>query len=119
MTRTEDVDVTDELIPEHALHQFARALLGSAGVPDDQAGVVADVLVYADLRGVDSHGVHLLSLYLDRIASGDLAPVTEVTVVRDETGTYTIAWFGAAALCVVAAALSVGIRRDARHPVAV
>jgi predicted MFS family arabinose efflux permease len=38
-------------------------------------------------------------------------------VVRDETGTYTAAWFSAAALCVVAAALSVGIRRDARHPV--
>ena len=39
-------------------------------------------------------------------------------VVRDETGTYTIAWFGAAALCVVAAVLSIGIRRDARQPVA-
>ena len=38
-------------------------------------------------------------------------------VVRDETGTYTAAWFSAAALCVVAAALSLGIRRDARHPV--
>jgi len=40
-------------------------------------------------------------------------------VVRDETGTYTAAWFSAAALCVVAAALSLGIRRDARHPVRV
>jgi predicted MFS family arabinose efflux permease len=39
-------------------------------------------------------------------------------VVRDTTGTYTLAWFSAAALCAVAAALSVGIRRDARHPVA-
>ena len=34
-------------------------------------------------------------------------------LVRDQTGTYTVAWFGAAALCVVAAVLSLGIRRDA------
>ena len=32
-------------------------------------------------------------------------------VVRDATGEYTAAWFGAAGLCVVAAVLSVGIAR--------
>lgn len=31
--------------------------------------------------------------------------------IRDHTGQYTIAWFGAAALCAVAAAVSFGIRR--------
>ena len=34
--------------------------------------------------------------------------------IRDSTGEYTIAWFGAAALCAVAAAVSFGIRRPAR-----
>jgi len=33
-------------------------------------------------------------------------------IVRDTTGTYTLAWFGAAALCVVAAAVSYGIRKS-------
>ncbi len=32
-------------------------------------------------------------------------------LLRDGTGSYTIAWFGAAGLCVVAAAVSIGIRR--------
>ena len=32
-------------------------------------------------------------------------------VLRDQTGSYTIAWFGAAGLCIVAAAVSIGIRR--------
>jgi len=32
--------------------------------------------------------------------------------IRDATGAYTLAWFGAAGLCVVAAAVSVGIRRQ-------
>jgi sugar phosphate permease len=38
-------------------------------------------------------------------------------VIRDTTGEYTLAWFGAAGLCVVAAAVSFGIRR--RDPVLV
>lgn len=33
-------------------------------------------------------------------------------VIRDTTGQYTLAWFGAAALCAVAAAVSFGIRRE-------
>jgi MFS family permease len=32
-------------------------------------------------------------------------------IIRDTTGQYTLAWFGAAGLCVVAAALSLSIRR--------
>ena len=35
-------------------------------------------------------------------------------VIRDTTGEYTIAWFGAAALCAVAAAVSFGIRHARR-----
>ena len=33
-------------------------------------------------------------------------------LIRDTTGEYTIAWFGAAGLCAVAAAVSFGIRRE-------
>jgi predicted MFS family arabinose efflux permease len=32
-------------------------------------------------------------------------------VIRDETGEYTLAWFSAAALCAIAAAVSLGIKR--------
>ena len=36
--------------------------------------------------------------------------------IRDQTGQYTLAWFGAAALCGIAAAVSLGIRRRAPQP---
>jgi len=36
-------------------------------------------------------------------------------LIRDTTGEYTMAWFGAAALCAVAAAVSFGIRRPSRQ----
>ncbi|TBN56409.1 MFS transporter [Glaciihabitans arcticus] len=36
-------------------------------------------------------------------------------LIRDSTGEYTIAWFGAAGLCIVAAVVSIGISRRARE----
>jgi len=43
---------------------------------------------------------------------GAAIAATVAGVIRDTTGQYTMAWFGAAGLCVVAAALSLGIRRQ-------
>jgi predicted MFS family arabinose efflux permease len=38
--------------------------------------------------------------------------------IRDQTGQYTMAWVSAAALCLVAATLSLSIRRTSAAPVA-
>jgi LDH2 family malate/lactate/ureidoglycolate dehydrogenase len=46
--------------------------LEAAGVATERAALVAESLVAASLRGVDSHGIHLLSSYLDQIAAGDV-----------------------------------------------
>ncbi|NYF10446.1 putative MFS family arabinose efflux permease [Leifsonia sp. AK011] len=45
---------------------------------------------------------------------GAAIAATVAGVVRDSTGEYTIAWFGAAGLCVVAAVVSFGISRRQR-----
>ena len=45
---------------------------------------------------------------------GAAIAATVAAVVRDSTGEYTFAWFGAAGLCVVAAVVSIGISRRAR-----
>lgn len=52
------------------LKEIAVSLLEAAGVPDSHAELVADSLVEADLRGVDSHGVQNLSIYVERIRRG-------------------------------------------------
>ena len=40
-----------------ALREFTTAVFTAAGVPADDAALEADVLLWANLRGVDSHGV--------------------------------------------------------------
>ena len=57
-----------------ALRQFCTGLLASAGLPAEDAQLVADSLVEANLRGIDSHGVARLPHYLARIQHGSIHP---------------------------------------------
>lgn len=54
------------------LRAFAAALLAAHGLREDYAATVAEVLVWAELRGVDSHGVERLPRYLDMVARGEI-----------------------------------------------
>lgn len=60
------------VIPHGPLTAFARTVLEATGVPAAAAALVADSLVGANLRGVDSHGVQLLLWYTDQIRGGNL-----------------------------------------------
>jgi len=71
-------------VPAAALRAHATALLAALGVPPEQADAVAETLVEADLRGVDSHGVNLVRLYFTRIRAGQLEARTQLRVLRDE-----------------------------------
>lgn len=66
------------------LSRFMEKALEAAGVPTDQAALVADVLITADKLGIDSHGINRLKpIYLDRIKAGILEPVTQMEIVKD------------------------------------
>ena len=46
------------IVPVDALTRFCESILEGAGVPRHKAAVTAACLVAANLRGVDSHGIH-------------------------------------------------------------
>ena len=69
--------------PPSARRSSAPQLFVGLGVPAADADRVAATLVESDLKGVHSHGANLMSLYVTRIRSGHIKPVTEVTVVGD------------------------------------
>jgi LDH2 family malate/lactate/ureidoglycolate dehydrogenase len=69
---------------EDTLKNFVSAVLVKVGVAPADAAVVADVLVAADLRGVESHGVaRLESYYVSRLRKGQMVPKPEVAIVRE------------------------------------
>jgi ureidoglycolate dehydrogenase (NAD+) len=53
-----------------SLAEWSAALLEAAGLEAPAAAVVADTLVEASLRGVDSHGVARLPIYAERLQAG-------------------------------------------------
>lgn len=61
--------------------------LNQAGVPSEHAEVVADVLIHADLRGVNSHGVLRTEHYVKRIKEGGINPAPAIHV--KDTGVTT------------------------------
>lgn len=65
------------------LHAFAARCLSAVGVSDGDAATVADVLLAADLRGIDSHGCARLRRYVDGVRAGRIDAGARPTVVAD------------------------------------
>lgn len=66
------------------LTDFATQILERAGVPAEQARDAAQVLVWANLRGVDTHGVRNLELiYCSMIRNGQTKPNAEFRILHE------------------------------------
>ena len=74
------------------LERFMTDAFKAIGVPEAEARICADVLVTADRRGIDSHGVgRFKPFYYDRIVKDRVQqPVTQFEVVRDVLGTAVV-----------------------------
>jgi len=75
-----------------ALVQFAESLLTAAKMPADRARDMADILVEADLLGHDTHGLQLLSTYLQHIEAGQMTLEGEPITLADHGAVIT--WDG-------------------------
>ena len=75
------------LVSEKALRQFCETVLRKLGVPAGDARTTTDVLVVADLRGIDSHGVARLGRYVAGLKDGTMRAKDESRVVKDTSAT--------------------------------
>ena len=54
------------------------------GVPTEDARLCSDVLLESDRRGIESHGCNRFKpIYIDRIKSGILNPVTKIDILKE------------------------------------
>lgn len=63
--------------------RFLRDALQAAGLPPADAEAVAALMLLADLRGIDSHGIVRLPGYIERIAAGGINPKPAIRVAQD------------------------------------
>src|ERR1700683_2269096 len=69
------------------LRQFVDQVFARLGVPPADADQAADVLIAADRRGIDSHGVARLKAYCELLAAGKVQPRATVTLLRETPST--------------------------------
>lgn len=66
-------------------------LFKALGMPDNDAGLSADVLIYADVRGIDSHGVsNMTRAYVAGFKGGYLNPTPDCKVTNDTGAIVTV-----------------------------
>src|SRR5690242_4869126 len=71
------------LIASEVLTQFVQDIYLAAGVPAPKAPIAATGLVTSTLRGVDSHGIHLVQSYVDQLLAGELDAQADGHVISE------------------------------------
>ncbi|MEZ5730372.1 MAG: Ldh family oxidoreductase [Burkholderiaceae bacterium] len=77
------------------LNEFATRLLEAGGYTPTEAVATAELLVWANLRGIDSHGVLRIPRYLEMVQSGAIRCGQTPNIVR-EAGAVCVIDFGKA-----------------------
>src|SRR5437867_2059410 len=78
-----DADPSFQRVPAPALRAFAASVFRAIGSTDDEARIVGDHLVDANLAGHDSHGVIRMPKYVDWHARGMVLANRHAAVVRE------------------------------------
>jgi len=72
------------LISFEDLRNFCQQAYQKVGVPGPEADIVADLLVRSDLRGVETHGVTRLPIYIQRLQKGYVRKECKITIVKEK-----------------------------------
>ncbi len=70
-------------VPEKRLRDFTQRVFERCGLPKEDAAIEADALLWANLRGIDSHGVLRVLPYVERAKNGNMNPKPNVKVLKE------------------------------------
>src|SRR5450756_2716469 len=93
------------------LREYATQVFMKYGMPRDEAAIVADHLVEADLRGVYSHGVLRIEPYTARLKAGAMNPRPKITILRETPGTALVDGDDGSGQVVGVRAMEIAIRK--------
>ncbi len=105
-------------VPVPELRTFTMDVLLAMGVSAEDAAICADVLLTADLWGIQSHGIAHLPMYYDRIRRGTQQPVTRYDVVKETPTTAVIDGGHGMGMVVAHHAMKLAIAKAREHGIA-
>ncbi len=65
------------------LEEFSNSCLVKIGVPKQEAEIITNTMIEADARGIHSHGIMRLPIYIERIQKGLILKVANVSVENE------------------------------------
>ena len=101
------------------LHAFAMAICRADGSSEQEAKLIADHLVLANLFGHDSHGVGMMPHYIQNTANGACVRNHHAKIARDNGAVIVIDGGAGYGQVVAKEAMDIGIERAKKHGVCV
>lgn len=98
-------------LPANLLHDFSSKIFKSIGCNDKEASLASDVLISADLRGVDSHGLARLSGYIRLYEKDRLNPTPDIRIIHETPSTAVIDGDRGLGLVVAPKAMEIAIEK--------
>ena len=80
----------DKVFSYESLRSFTISVLECMGCPPEEARLGTEVLLSADLRGIDSHGVARLSGYVRLWEARRINPTPDIKVVHETPSTAVV-----------------------------
>lgn len=103
------------VFPVELLKNFAISIFEKIGCSPEHARLAATVLIEADIRGIDSHGLARLSGYVRLWEAGRINSTPDITVVHETPSTAVIDGDGGLGLVVTPFAMDVAIRKARQY----
>jgi LDH2 family malate/lactate/ureidoglycolate dehydrogenase len=103
------------VITESALRNFTQNIFLAMGCSSEHAALAADVLLLADLRGIDSHGVARLTGYVRLWEKQRINPRPDIKIVHETPTTATIDGDAGLGLVVAPFAMRIAIEKAEKY----
>ncbi|HEX6224134.1 MAG TPA: Ldh family oxidoreductase [Chryseolinea sp.] len=103
--------MSDPIYPYHDLERFALSVFEKIGCPPAQAKIATEVLLRADLRGIDSHGIARLSGYVRLWNKKRVNSTPDIRVIHESPSTAVVDGDSGLGLVVAPAAMEIAIQK--------
>ncbi|MDD4526658.1 MAG: Ldh family oxidoreductase [Candidatus Margulisbacteria bacterium] len=98
------------------LAEFMIKVFQKIGVPKAEAKICSEILIEADLRGIDSHGVNRLKpIYYDRYKQGTLDTKTNFEIIKQTSTTAVVDGHNGMGFVVAKKCMEMAIRKAKKH----
>ncbi|MEK4299506.1 Ldh family oxidoreductase [Oceanobacillus sp. FSL W8-0428] len=77
-------------IDQNKIMNFSNNCFIKLGMPEEEANIITEVMLEADLRGIHSHGFLRLPIYVERIQKGLIKNKAEITEENNSTSSLVV-----------------------------